>query len=242
MEEITEQLEQIAKSINANSIPLWLGIIGIIFPIIISIFVIIQTCIQHKQNTIIQKRICDMEIKAQMHNNFIGIYNDFCVAQNTIGKVSQNLLEVLPFPALADQWATELFESGNKVCQAVNRARLLLSDSKKEFREIVEKIFADYQILIGVTSKYLQSGTAEMNRAHAWTSIVSTYKIVYGDYFTLWNNPNAHRDFVTLNMCKEIKEIENDISKLMTSFKYDNFDVYFEEYVRMSKLEDGKHD
>lgn len=84
MEELIQKIDELIENLNSNSMPLWLSIVGLIVPIIISVAVAIIAIVQHYQNIRLQKIISYRDYKAQMHTDILRIYDDLCLAQNKI--------------------------------------------------------------------------------------------------------------------------------------------------------------
>ena len=57
MEELIQKIDELINEISANSVPLWLSIVGIFVPILISIIVLWQGCRQNKRNLELQQQI-----------------------------------------------------------------------------------------------------------------------------------------------------------------------------------------
>ena len=162
MEELIQKIDDLINAINNNSVPLWLTIIGILVPIAISLLVWWQSYQQNKKNIALQKQItaseerlqkeiCSKEIKVQMHGDILKIYDDFCLAQNTIGYAKDNVHTIfsnfnsnngVSFPL---QWINNVTAATNILCQSVNRAKLLLPSEDEELRTILESIWKKYK-------------------------------------------------------------------------------------------------
>ena len=244
MEEIVKKIDELINEIGANTVPLWLSIIGIFVPILISIIVLWQGCRQNKRNLELQqqitnseerlqKEISTKEIKVQMHGDFLKIYDDFCIAQNVIGKAKDNMSNIFANPNISLQWTNDLINANNGVCQAMNRARLLLPTDDKEFLDILRKVFEKYRELTDKVIDYIDTGAAEFYRNQTWGKITQSYNICYGDYMALANNPLAGQDFMKLYSNKEIQALNDMIKEILPFFEYDAFDKYFEKYLRI---------
>lgn len=116
-----------------------------IIPIIISLAVAAFAVVQHYQNKRLQKNISVKELKVQMHGDILNIYDGYCVAQTTLGKANYNVATVIANPNILDQWLNELQNSMAVICQAYNRAGLLLPKTDVKLREVLKNIFEKYQ-------------------------------------------------------------------------------------------------
>ena len=250
MEELIQKIDELINAINNNSVPLWLTIIGILVPIAISLLVWWQSHQQNKKNIALQKQIttseeklqkeiCSKEIKVQMHGDILKIYDDFCLAQNTIGYAKDNVHTIfsnfnsnngISFPL---QWINNVTAASNILCQSVNRAKLLLPSEDEELRTILESIWKKYKELKAKVDEYFYSGAAFTHANNAWLIIGPRFNIMAGDYNTLMSNPIAYDAFLKLCINDTTKEINEKIAEILDLLTYDKFDVYFEKYLRM---------
>ena len=192
MEEIVQKIEELIEILKENSIPTWISIIGVFVPIILSGLVIFLTVIQHKQNKKLQIDISSKEIKVQMHNDFLKIYDEFSYAQSVIGQAGKGIEVILSNNYVLAKWLDDLWRSVQGMCQATNRAKLLVPKSDEELPKILKSI---------------------------WTDTSNLWKQIY-------IIANTKTNFST-------SEINKSIIKLLDSFKYEEFDRYFEPYIKM---------
>lgn len=233
MEELTQKINELIEAINANSVPLWLSIIGMIVPIVISLAVAIFAIVQHYQNKRLQMAISDKELMVQMHGDILSIYDNLCIAQNTIGRVGDNIAIIFANPNLQYQWWNELLNAINLVCQANNRAELLLPKSDKMMRETLKNILKKVRELCQDVNDYVNSGMAELSRQQSWSNICATYGILMNDYNFLSYNGKAADDFIKLCANDATKRIDKEIKDILALYDYDKFDIYFEPYLRL---------
>lgn len=244
MEELIQKIDELINAINNNSVPLWLSIIGILVPIAISLLVWWQSHQQNKKNIALQqqittgeeklqKEISSKEIKVQMHGDFLKIYDDFCFAQGIIGQAKDNIPNIFSNPNVALQWTNDLMKATNGICQAANRAHLLLPTADNPFLEILEGVFSKYKALTTKVIDYSNTGAAEFYCNQTWTKICQTYKIAYGDYMALLNNPLAYQDFMKLYSNNQTDAINDVVKEILPLFNYDKFDIHFEKYLRI---------
>lgn len=244
MEELIQKIDELINKISENSVPLWLSIIGIFVPILISLLVLWQGYRQNRRNIELQQQITNSEeklqkeisakeTKVQMHGDFLKIYDDFCIAQSVIGKAKDNIPNIFFNPNIALQWTNDLINANNGVCQAMNRARLLLPTCDKVFLDVLRTVFEKYRELTSKVIDYINTGAAEFYRNQTWNKITQTYNIGYGDYMALANNPIACQDFMKLYSNKETDLLNDMIKELLPLFEYENFDIHFEKYLRI---------
>lgn len=250
MEELMQKIDELINAINNNSVPFWLTIIGIFVPIAISLLVWWQSHRQNKKNIALQKQITaseerlqkeisSKEIKAQMHGDILKIYDDFCFAQNTIGYAKDNVHTIFSNfnsnngISLPLQWINNVTAASITLCQAFNRAKLLLPSEDKELRTILESIWGKYKDLKAKVDEYFYSGVAFNRSNNAWLIIAQRFNISVGDYNALTGNPMAYDAFLKLCINATTKEINAEITEILDLLTYDRFDVYFEKYLRI---------
>ena len=138
MEELIQKIEELNIVVENNGVPVVLTWVGVLFPIIISILVIIQTAIQASRNKKFQKYLSDRDVKVQMHNDFMKIYDDFCYAQNIICVTSID--EIFAIPELTSMWYNDLTKALTALLQSGNRAQLLIPSEDKDLREMLDNL------------------------------------------------------------------------------------------------------
>lgn len=253
MEEIVQKMDQLIMVMNQNSIPAWITISGVFVPIILSIAVLLQSCVQNKKNIQLQnqieqnnerlqKELSKHEERVQMRGDILKMYDDFCFAQSVIvggsGKIhaifsnfNNDGINIAP-----DQWINNVNNAANLTCQAVNRAKLLLPSSDENFRKVLEKVYEIIEEIRNRSNLYFRSGRAYSASEDAWNTI-SSRGIGRHDYYTLMNNPLLYDNFLKLCVNDSTNEIEQLIKELRPLFDYDKFDKYFEPYLQMSSTE-----
>ena len=239
MEELTQKINELIETINTNSVPLGLSIFCMIVPIIISFAVAIFAIVQHCQNKRLQKTISNKELMVQMHGDILSIYDNYCMAQETIGRVGDNIAVIFANPNLQFQWGNELLNAVKMVCQAYNRSELILPKSDKKLREILKNVLNKFRDLCKDVDDYVNSGMAELSRQQSWGNISATYGVLMNDYNFLFCNGKAADDFIKLCRNDATKKMDNEIKEILALYEYDNFDVYFERYLRL--YSEGNH-
>lgn len=250
MEDLIVTLNDLIEVIKDNSVPMWITIIGVFVPILISILVLWLSGQQNKKNIELQKQmeertrklqkeICNRDIKAQIHGDILKIYDDFCFAQDTIAIAENNVHAVFSDFNISTLWVNRINASTNSLFQATNRAKLLLPASDQELRTTLETIRDKYKDLEDKINEYYHGGEASSVATMAWRKISSLYTIPFNNYNALKNNPNAHDDFLKLCENSQTKEINNMIIEILPLLDYDKFDIYFEPYLQMNLLDDN---
>jgi len=240
-EQLIEEVKELVNTLNNNTIPTWITILGIIIPIILSIAVIVQAWVQHRQNKKLQSYLSNMDIKAQMHSDFMNIYNDFCFAQKTLGFAggrsyiafsnfnTENGVNV-PF-----NYVTELNTAMNTLFQAFNRAMLLIPEQETKFRDALKTILDKYKDLKKLADEYYYNSTALNISTIAWQQIVQEYPFIpIYNYQMLLANQQAYNTYLEKCKTETTTTIDDKTKKLIELFKYEKFDIYFEKYVRVN--------
>lgn len=102
MEELVQRVDLLIEVISRNSIPVIIEILGVFVPILISILLLLQDCRYNKRNIELQKQIEQSNEKLQrelslrdeciqMREEFLKIYDDFCLFQRVIGCASMQV-------------------------------------------------------------------------------------------------------------------------------------------------------
>ena len=250
MEELAQKIDEIIATMNSNTLPLWVSIVGIFVPILLSVVVIVISIMQHKinkklqeeiakQNINMQEQINERDIRIQMHSDILGIYNDFCSAQEAICFMDGRSYLIFSnffiengaqLPAI---FSNGLNNSLNIVCQAVNRARLLLPQSDDELRKVLCLLFDKYKLLKLKVDEYLHNGVAINIFQNAWAKINGGNFGQFTNYAQLVNNQSAYATYLEYCKTEKTREIDSLIAELRSLFEYDKFDKYFEPYLRL---------
>ncbi|MBD5632090.1 MAG: hypothetical protein HDP34_02515 [Clostridia bacterium] len=233
MEELVQKIDELKEVLNANSVPLWLSIFCMIVPIAISIAVAIFAGVQHYQNKKLQKAISDKDLRVQMHGDILSIYDGNSMVQSTLVRASQGIAMILANPNLTLQWHNELLNVLHVLCQANNRAFLLLPQSESDLREVLRNIFCRFKAFCADINYYINSGAADWVRQQTWNKISTTYNIPLYNYYFLSINNIAADDFIKLCTNKDTERMDNEIREILELFHYEKFDKYFEPYLRM---------
>ena len=236
MEEIVQKLDELIKAVNSNSALDW---IAVLIPIALTIVIILQSVFHHRENKKMQQMVSDRDIKAQMHNDFLKIYDDIACAQNIVcitdGK-SELILSNFDFNSNsinAPIWVGNLKNAAINVCQAANRARILIPEEDKKFCEVITNIWEKYKELTFKIASYFDSGKAHDKSQDAWDTISIKYGIPRETYQAFAVNRNACDDYIKLCATAETEEINKLIKEFTELLKYENFDRHFEKYLRI---------
>ena len=246
-----EELKNLIEVLKNNAVPKWITIIGIFVPIAISIAVIVISILQHKwnkkfqqklndQNELLQRELSKKELRVQMHSDIMKIYDDFCLAQNALllpsGKshimfsnFSTQNGGNLPF-----NYVTGLNTALSILFQAANRAMLLIPEQDADFRNALKNIVDKYKDLKAQIDSYYYSGTAMSVSNLAWQQMTQIYPYIQMyNYGMLFGNQPIYNAYLEKCKTETTTEIDKKTIELLELFKYENFDKYFEKYLRI---------
>lgn len=250
MEELAQKIDELIEALKTNSMPLWISIVGIFVPILLSGIVIFISIMQHRinkkmqieiaeKNITLQQQINERDVCIQMHEDILHIYNDFCAAQNAMCFMDgRSYLIFSNFFVENGSQLPAIFFNGlnsalNNICQAVNRAKLLLPQSDMDLRDVLCQLFEKYKNLTLKVNDYLHSGVAINVFQNAWTKINSGNFGKFNNYAQLANNQSAYATYLEYCKTEMTREIDALIVELRRLFEYDKFDKYFEPYLRI---------
>ena len=249
MDELIQELKSLINTLNDSSVPLWISIVSVFVPIVISIAVAIITIIQNKRskelqkqinekNTELEKRLSDRDVRIQMHADFLKIYDDFCIAQNAIGMMGgRSSLIFSNFSTvngvcLPTVYVNNLNTALNVLCQAMNKAKLLFPENESNLRAAIDNIYNKYKNVTVKINEYYYSGLAYNTCQIAWSKMPSI-GVFHQDYNLLMNDKKAYDAFLLNCRTSVTNEIDKETEELLKLFEYDAFDKYFEKYLRI---------
>lgn len=245
MEELIQKIDELINTINENSVPKGVTIAGIVIPILISAAVAVFAILQHFQNVRLQRIISNRDYKVQMHADILKIYDDFCLAQNalggSVGAVHSVFACFLPVSGglnLPTLYVNNLNAALNVICQAANRAKLLLPKEDENIRNMIEDTYEKFKKLKFKVDEYFYNGIAYNVADSAWNKILSNGIIISKwNYYELNNNRTVYGTFLEYCKTATTQEIDAMTQELHDLFTYDKFDVYFEKYLQMNLME-----
>ena len=252
MEDIAQKIELLIEAVSRNAVPVWITIVGSFGPIIVSLLVVWQSHRQNKRNTELQKtieynnellqnKLSERDERAQMRGDFLRIYDEYGLAQNAIG-VARNNVHII-FSNFANaagmplQWLNSIHQATNAMCQALNRAKLLLPPSDNDLRRVLEEVYSACKEVENKANAYYYSGQAVAASESAWCTISPSWNVIKYDYNTLMGNPLAYENYLKLCVNDKTKELEQLIEKALSCYSYEKFDKYFEPYLQMIPME-----
>jgi len=242
MEEIVKKIDELINVVENNGVPVLLTWVGILFPIFISIVVIFQTAIQASRNKKFQKYISDRDIKVQMHTDILKIYDDFCVAQNSLtmikGRIhiifsdfyTQQNGQLIPVSTIET-----LISSLNKIVQARNKAGLIFPDTDKHIHSIIKNINDKYKKLCIDFEDYLNSGVPYQKYLSAWEEM-KKFNFQPNSYHVLTSSPAHYQTFLESCKTQTTNDMEKNVDDLLELFRNENFDEYFKKYVQIDSI------
>lgn len=255
MEELIQRIDQLTEAIRHNSVPLWIAYIGTFIPIIISILLLWQTFRLDKKNKQLQVEIAQnnerlqrdlssRDERIQMREEFLKIYDSFCLAQSILGNASGHVhiyysnFSVYNGITTPLQFINQLKDATSTVFQATNKATLLLPSSDAKFKQFLLNIANKIKEICNKAGSYYSSGYAYSVSENAWDTIGPSHGIQRYDYQALTSNFLAYDNFLKLCINESTDEIEIMIKETLPLFEYGLFDQHFEPYLQMGYSED----
>lgn len=254
LEELCLEVKNLADVIANNSTPLWLTVVGIFVPIILSALVLAQTIIQNKRseylqvqidnsNKTLQNELQNKSEQVQMRGEVLKIYETFYGARNIIGaekgRISLVFSNILSMNSQG--YPNSFVYSLNNVCfqmqNALARAKLIFPESDARIIDTLEMLFEKVNELTINTNTYLNSGEAYKTAFEAQNTIaagafpqeqqgINTYNLIISDKKLL-------EKYWRLCSSDTVKSIENEINVLLNLYEYEKFDACFAPYLRM---------
>lgn len=254
MEAIAQQLDRLIDTLNRDAIPIWITVVGIFVPILLSILLLWQSYGQNRKNIQLQirmdrnseklkKELSVYGERVQMRGNILKIYDDFRLAQTAVGDAGKKIHLIfsnfsqyngVPAPM---RWLNELNDTAGVLCQAVNRAKLLLPAADTGIKGALENIYEKYKEIQTKANAYFFSGRAYCVYEAAWDAVGSAHGIEKNNGSALVGNPAAHDEFLRLCVSDATEELERRIDELLSLFEHDKFDKYFEPYLQMGGMD-----
>lgn len=231
MEDVVQKIDELINYLRENTVPKWATYIAIFIPILISILVVVITVIQYRRNKKLQQDICDKEMRVQMHNDFLAIYDEFVKVFKILLGAKNGIERIFINSQNAMRWFNDFRDGGQSMWQALNKAELLSPKNDKEFIDALRNIHDKTGQLFDYAWNYYYSSEGTNHYNSTFAKISALYQVQNPDQ--LYFNPVAYEDFLNMYVDKHIKTINKGIEEIIILMSEDNFDVYFEPYVKM---------
>ena len=166
-----------------------------------------------------------------MHEEILKIYStfedfhDFFMLNSDLVSVVSNTRKLSSFFEGIDRFQIKISHAGNHV-------KLIFEDEK--LKTIINNIHDIFFSFIEEFNEYYNSGKIEENSETAWALMNNKFSIKNGEYWKLKANKKAYEAFRRLYKDESVNKLQTDINKLLEQFTDDNFDVYFQPYVKIS--------
>lgn len=240
MEEIVFAINELTKVINEGN--KWYNtLLQYIFPIVLSIVVIVQNIIYNKQNQEVQMQISDREINLKFYDSILNIYNIYTqgfyklIDLNT-DTIIYNIEDDYFYKYVLNK-TKEGLEFSYKIINALNQSKLLFNMYDKKIIERLEELQKIYCDFLYKYSNIIYDGTLVNTVKNAWDKVVLLYpEIQIGNRDMLSKNNVASKLFKELCTTEEIKEINELFEKYKENMNYDNFDILFEKYLNFENI------
>lgn len=158
-----------------------------------------------------------------MRGEILKIHDDYCFAQDTIIGMKKQIHIIFSnfssynssiAPNIPTQCISNINRGTSVLCQAVNRAKLLLPSSDKKFKKVLKDFWRKYGEISNKINTYYNSGYAYSASETAWNTIAH-YGIIRYDYYTLMNNRPTYEIFLKVCANDSTNEIEQRMMLLL---------------------------
>lgn len=233
MEELILAVNQLADS-QAGTLPLWVNIISIIVPILLTALTIYLTIRLDRQNRKQQILLANRDMQNQTRQCVLDIYNAYSTAMSCVARVSDGVASVFALEQSYYVWSNDVQKAYSGVCRSCNQAKLILNDDKLLHK--LENARDVYARLNSEIINYISTGIPSQVIANAWSQISVQYGISIGNTYALMQNPVYGDAFVKLCETSFTKQIEKLIKDYLDIVGCDAFDEPFKKYVQISEL------
>ena len=204
MEELVQAVNRIADS--SSTIPLWISLIGLIAPIVLTIVSICLSIRMDKQNKALQKIIANRDMVNQSRETVLGFYNSYLLARDVLARSSTNIPDIFVSDQSYYNWATDVENACSGVIYSYNKAKLMLNDP--ELLSQMKKAFEAFSQLNIKVKTYISTGIPSQIIANAWTQFSQQYTVQPGNYYVLFQNRALGEAFARLCETSFTKEIQ----------------------------------
>lgn len=233
MDELIKAINNVSEACN-NSLPLWVSVVNIIVPILLTIVTIILSVRMDRQNKGLQKELSNRDMANQTRGNILDFYNSFYKGLNVVLQAKENVAEVFISEQSFYKWAIEIESVNTEILRSFNQAKLMLDD--KEILGQMRSAKEEFSRLYTAVSYYVSSGIPSQTILNAWNEFKKQYDIQVGDYYKLLLNSEQKEAFVILCKNSYTINIESLIQRYIDVVGSNNFDEPFKKYVQIKKL------
>lgn len=232
MEELVQAVNRIADS--SSTIPLWVSIVGLIVPIVLTIVSICLSIRMDKQNKELQKLIANRDMVNQSRETVLGFYNSYLSARDLLGRSCSNVAEIFTSDQSYYKWALEIDNACSSIIYSYNKAKLMLDD--QELFAQMKKGFDAFTQLNASIKIYISTGIPSQTIANAWAQFSQQHTVLAGDYYVLFQNRALGEAFAKLCETSYTKDIQACAARFNAIIDRDNFDAPFKKYVQIKEL------
>lgn len=233
MEELVQAVNRIAAS--NSTIPLWLSLVGLIVPIVLTIVSICLSFRMDKQNKELQKLIANRDMVNQSRETVLGFYISYLSARDLLGRSCSNVADIFTSDQSYYNWSKEIDNACSSIIYSYNKAKLMLDD--QELLSQMKKGFDAFAQLNANIKIYIGSGIPSQTIANAWTQFTQQYTVLAGDYYVLFQNRVLGEAFAKLCETSYTKDIQACATRFNAVIDCDDFDAPFKKYVQIKELD-----
>ena len=211
-------------------------IVTIILPILLSIIIIVQNIVYAKRTTALQKMIHNREWAQQYHEDILLLYNTYheFIDIIQISGFENNVRSGNVNAAFG--WINNIQLLKTTILRRKDLAKLLFKKKNENLYNIIKKCFEQEIEIIDKYIAYLSSGKLLETSENAWNTVCQAVPSAKYNYQWVSQNRNVYDTFMKLCHSDEMIDIEYLMKKNDELHSYENFDIYFEEYLSIEKL------
>lgn len=170
MDEIVTALNSIAEALTNDGLPLWLTVIDVILPIILTTIAIVLSIRMDQQNKQLQKQIHNRDVANQTRQAVLDIFQAYFDAVTVAQQPGDEVASAFVADKSYYQWSLAVEASSKNVTLALNKAKLLLGDDQEliDYLKKCSRAFAEINYAINA---YVNSGIASKAVEIAWKTL-----------------------------------------------------------------------
>ena len=233
MEELVQAVNRIADS--SSTIPLWVSLVGLIVPIVLTIVSICLSIRMDKQSKDLQKLIANRDMVNQSRETVLGFYNSYLSARDVLGRSCSNIAEIFTSDQSYYNWALEIDNACSSIIYSYNKAKLMMDDPS--LLSQMKMGFDAFTQLNANIKMYISTGIPSQTISNAWAQFSQQYTVLAGDYYVLFQNRALGEAFAKLCETSYTKDIQSCVGLYNRIIDCDTFDAPFKKYVQIREIE-----
>ena len=235
MQDLIAALQSLDDAIR-SSFNLVLPIINLIVTSVLALLVYLQNKRQDRNNTQLQTDQFKKDALLRRYDSIFEIFISF-------GQVLRykNEKQIMYSLQVGDRGRVlenrrELAIRLNAMLPNIDLARLLFGGTDDAIIELLEQQHLKQKAVCNLYADYAIDHMTDIC-TEAWKKVHQLYsEIPMEDQKALRSNNDAYNVFMKLTSNEKLSEIEKEFDEIKASLLYENFDVYFAKYLRISEI------